>query len=456
MFDFNTFGQDNRSTAVKKPAGKFDFATFGEGEEVTRETLEKPKPERYGGLRPAFQGLKRDISEFGQKMEKIRSSGQSLPSRMLQGAGAAAGFITTAPVMRAAQAFIPRAGKLGKQIETSISESERVKNLASKYQQFAEKRPELAANLGGVFDLATSLPFGKALSVFGRVAEKGVRTGTKLGTELVERGGKYAAERSERSALKDALEITSPVLDKNERIARARMLGKTTKEGKLIEADVPQIRDVEIAESVRGLVKKSARFEDNISNVNREISRVSRESLAPILQNNKAIYNSNILKSKLNDIELPISLKADPILERSYNLMREKALKIIDKHPKTMEGLWRARQEFDALAERELGQVAFTSPQNSPLRKAILDTRTAMNDIVAERVGPEYSKLLKDLSNKYRAVDNIAEKNYKLLGEKGFKRWRLKHPRKTRMLKRAGQVGLGVAGVGGIGSIFSQ
>lgn len=255
--------------------------------------------------------------------------------------------------------------------------------------------------------------------------------------------------------LQDAFEITKPVFDKRQSIVafeKAGQPGGVTKKGTIgsFEAQ-PSQKMIDVANSVKDVVSKNNGPIDNIVNINERIAQISDNEIRPFLRSNPAPFNIRTLNARLKKIEPPEFIKADPVLQRTYDLVREKILKVVDKNKKTTEALWDSRKEFDAIAERQLGNLDPLSGQGNAIKQAVLDMRRAVNDFIADSVpngDANFKAQLKRLSNMYEGRTNIAEQNYKLLDKNFIERWRKQNPQKARLL----QQGLGLAGATAVGS----
>lgn len=252
----------------------------------------------------------------------------------------------------------------------------------------------------------------------------------------------------------DAIDITLPVMNKKERITafeRAGLPGGVEKKGALgTYKPVPTRRDIDVAKSVENLVSRKNGPLDNIASVNQEITNISENQITPLLQNNPSIFNLKTLDARLKTIEKPDFIKADPVLDRTYDLVRQRMLDVVSKGKKDMLGLWQSRKEFDAIAEAQLKNLNPESAQASVVKKAVLDTRRAVNEFIAEntpRGDASFKELMRRLSNMYEARGNIAEQNQALLNKNAITRWVKSNPHKAHLI---GEIlgGIGLAGSG--------
>lgn len=344
---------------------------------------------------------------------------------------------------------------IGKGFSSAIDQISRLPS----YEAYAQKYPEASKSpeIIKMFEEALAVS-GAGGEIAGNIlaAEDAVRIGNKLATVADDTlaSAKNMAQNklnlTPEKQLQDTIDLTSPVMNKKDSIAaleRSGMKGGANKDFKV----TPDDRSVARAQSVQNIVSKDNGPIDNIVNINKEIERISETEITPFLQNNPSPFNKKTLNAYIRDtVETPNFIKADATLQKTYDLTRQSMLDVVDKYPKTMEGLWKARKEFDAIAERQLGNLDPLSEKATAVRQAVLDTRRSVNNYISENTpnGDEmFRQKLNDLSLKYEARGNIAEQNYKLLNKNALQRFAKQNPKVWKVLKQVGGlVGLGVVG----------
>lgn len=238
------------------------------------------------------------------------------------------------------------------------------------------------------------------------------------------------------------VDTIAPKLDKKASIEALTEAGKPggaiQEGGKFIKT--PSRNDLEMAEAVRGVVNPKANPIQNITNLNKEISTVG-QAMEENLSRTPGIFNNNQIASKLRDVELPLSIKADPVLERQHNLITEKFMQILGSkdeagnaiYPNTKLGLWKARQAFDDFLDKELKGALFDPSKNAAYKDAAMSVRTVVNDAIKEGLpeGSPFSEMLKREALMYRARMNIAEKNWNKLGTNALQRFMQKYPKSS-------------------------
>ena len=256
----------------------------------------------------------------------------------------------------------------------------------------------------------------------------------------------FSDYRNARS-MENAVELTSPALNKNAKIAAFAQAGKPggvtkTRFGNPIRT--PSKEDIEVAKAALPHLKGKDAVK-SVASLNDEIARFSDDSVRPYLQANPRAYNPTALNAALKKVDPPDWIKADATAERTYNLVKQRMLQAAQEHPGTMEGLWDSRQSFDRIVKQQFGDAVFDPTRKAFVNQAIRDVRQTVNDFIGTQTGDsQFKESMKYLSRLYRALDNIAEKNYALVNAPS-------RIRKfgTNIAKGVGYTGLGIGtGVG--------
>lgn len=121
------------------------------------------------------------------------------------------------------------------------------------------------------------------------------------------------------------------------------------------------------------------------------------------------IYPFRELASRMSEVEKPIAIKSDAILERQFDLAKQAALKIAKEKGGKISNLLDARKEFDALVEKQFPNLYDRA--NAPMRDAITSMRGVMNDFIATKL-PDvaFKDSLSTQSKLFTAIDNLSEK----------------------------------------------
>lgn len=402
------------------------------------------------------QDVTKDITNIPQKAQEAGGSPLAYGAAALAGAGHVAGDIAGTA-----------GGILGSFLSPLIPDN--VKNavgdvtntIADKVNSIPGMTPEIAKSLGDVFNTLTLKGGAKAETAVTPAVEKGVQAVKETVPQVIKPGvGKIKqsvqniSEARTNANLQKLVDATSGVSDKGARIAtleKAGMPGGATKGTFGSIETTADARAVARAKSVEGIIKPGANPVDNLTNLNKEIARISEKEVAPALDRAGATVPiseeapgwSKIVQ-KLSDIEKPDIIKADSTLDKTYDLVRNRMIEQIQRQPATVKGLWDARKSFDQVVKNQFGDVAFNSEKNTAIKRAISDMRRGVNDMIGERV-PEYKPLMDKLSNMYDARYNIAEQYQNLLDKGGVKAWKTLNPKKAAALKWGAILG-GAAG----------
>lgn len=152
------------------------------------------------------------------------------------------------------------------------------------------------------------------------------------------------------------------------------------------------------------------------SNVNKTISQIEKEAknLSSIIKDNPTWIPTSNLKSALNKVEMPISIKWDKTLEKQYWLIKKKILELYNNQPKK-NGIWllETRKQIDNIISNEYPNL-YSSQALSPLKIAITKLREVPNKLIWEKI---WWKVVKDSLTKqsllYSIRDNLATKTEK-------------------------------------------
>lgn len=393
--------------------------------------------------------------------ERGEQSGASAALQTLGQGAAAVGDVALAGIKTLTPKPIEELAATGmEKVGEAIGGTETAQAVADKYAQFKAEHPEAAANLEATGLLATILPIGKGAQLATKGVVKGVEKGLEVVPKVKSTVGEKLVERGIEKSSKEAMDIAviGP-LGKKQTVASLERSGRqggytpdTTWLGRLTGADkyVPTEHDKGVAKSVEGLVSKNNSPAKNITNINSKIAEVSETSVRPALKANPQPFNVKTYAKRLRDVETPDFIKADKPLENTYNMVRERFIKVVQKHPKTKEGLWDARKEIDDVIEEQFGASSFNPDKYSALQRAVLDMRRATNDFIGEGIEDNlFKKEMQNLSRMYEARHNIALENYRVANAGKIEQWVKQNPAKAKAVK-----GLLIATGLGVGSTF--
>lgn len=321
----------------------------------------------------------------------------------------------------------------------------------SAYKSWKQKNPRVARDVEAVVNIASIVPVEGGANV----AVSEVAPELKA---LAETGVEAVAKSAESQSLKGALEVVQPVLSKAEKEA-ALQAGRGETKGLLRTVVIePSTRDKEVARAVMDVVKKGAAPTKNIELVDKAISKVGA-TLDKVLSKDNTPFTNPDLEAVLDGLKegSKVTFAGDATLEKNYDAVRQAFTDIFNKvdkngdrvFPHSVQGLWKARIEFDNLMKSKLPNVFTKLVGDDARRNAIMDVRRGVNDFIAETLpdGNPYKDSLKKMSLMYEAQKNIAKSSVSSVGTNVITRSAIykqlaKHP----ALELGAAAGVGVGG----------
>lgn len=394
------------------------------------------------------------VNPFSGALQLLGGGAKTAIDTALTGAGGILSAITPdfieVPIK---QGFETALGKVG-QVEA-------VQKAFGAWEIFRKEHPEAADNIGAVIDIASILPLGKA----GQAGVKGVgkagKVAVKEATTKIDDVAKFVGGKADDAVKNKAWEAIQPTLTANEQQIAAEA-GKLTKKGvgpaaKLVLT--PDATDAKMIEIAAPFVKNAKNQLDIVSNLKQGIVNSSAK-LRTALKNVKSIWNKNTLKGKLDDIEIPITVKSDTTLTNQANYLKQAVLDLAEKEAKTPEGLLNLRQHFDDLVEKEFGSAVFD--KTNTFGNLVREYRTTLNTFLDESVPLD---AIDDIATRtlvqterqkqamlYRALDGAAETTkIGKVGETALRTWMRQNPHKANVIKA---ILTGLTGALGYKAIF--
>lgn len=241
--------------------------------------------------------------------------------------------------------------------------------------------------------------------------------------------------------LKASLEVTKPLLSNREQTA-AIAQGKSKTTGPLGKVEIePTLRDIKVAQDAAPFVNKSKTASENIKSLQNGVDSLTNKIRVGV-ENSKAIWNQNELKSQLSGIEKPITVKSDKTLNNQAENFRKAVLQLAEKADKKTSGLLDLRQSFDALVKKEFPNLY--EKEMTPMRQYIKSVRDTLNGFTESKLpegqlldGTSFRDSLRQQSNLISAIDNIAEKSPRD-GQNYITAWIKANPGKMVILKGIG------------------
>lgn len=279
-------------------------------------------------------------------------------------------------------------------------------------EKFEELSPRAQDNVRATIELLTVAPVTRGA----RVAVETVQETAKVTAPVVKKAAEKGAEKVEKrlaaQVSRDALVITSPTLSKTDKIAALESgrgnISKITRDVKI----QPSSFDIKVAKAVEDVVKPSNNFTKNIDAVRGKIES-SSEKVGEKLRGNNTIFNTNQVRAKLGETKegSRVIFGTDKALEKNYDAVIDEFIRILDKNPKTLEGLWKTRKEFDVVIKKKFPNVFEKFGGDTVRSNAIQDVREAANNFIAEKLpkGSAFREELFTISDMFTARKNIAK-----------------------------------------------
>lgn len=287
-------------------------------------------------------------------------------------------------------------------------------NLANAYSVLKSIAPDSAKELERTWNQAQFAGTAEGAKGLTEVAGKGI---TKVAGQALEKIAAGGEAKLAEKALDKTIEATRPILSKAERIA-AREAGKETPATLFQPAKIAETaKDVERAKTLEGIYDPKANTTTNIKNITNERTKIAKETIAG-LEKNDAIFNKKQLTAKLDAVEKPVLLTSDASMSRAYDLAQQKFMQFVEKQPKKLSGLLKARQEFDAWVAKQFPNL-YTDEKVTALRQALKDMRNATNDYIETKL-PANSPFREQLRKQhlmFEATENLAERGESLAGK---------------------------------------
>lgn len=390
--------------------GSVDFSGLQESE---------TKPDSLGSK---LQGRLKDA---GGALNKAAEGTINPLSGILQTVGAGAGAV--GDTVGAGLELIPvvkQAENLIGQGASALANTGPGKAVVQAGTDFAEKHPEITADIGAVGNIASVLPVGKLVGL----AKDAVGAGI--------------AKAAGKTALDGVIDDVTPNLSAGAAAKRAAKQGltKSTLTGKIGVSAGNDVKDIAqvVADNVPNYNKLST-FTDKLNATRDAVYRLAENLKKQVAKSGQdRVYPFKELAAKMNAVEEPISLKGTAF-EKQIGPIKKAALDIAQKNGGTISSLFDARKEFDQLVERTYPNLY--DKENAPMRSAIRGVRDTMNQFIEDKLpaGSDFRNQLLTQSKLFTAIDSLAPKATKEIGSTSLSRFAGRHPLISNMFKTAGK-----------------
>ncbi len=316
------------------------------------------------------------------------------------------------------------------------------KSILNTWQDFAQKHPEAADDIGAVGNILTTIPIFKGFGL----AKEAIGTGF------------------EKALGKDALgSLVSDVAPKETGQALAKGIAKRGTTKSLIRGIISPATDESsqqlaklVADNVPGITK--AKDLATKINLTQDATDLMAEDLKKrvIESGSDKLYSFKELSSKISNAEEPISLRGTPF-EKQIAPIKKAAIAIAKKNGGKISSLFDATKEFDALVKKTYPNI--WDKESSPIRAAVKSVRDTINTYIDDNlpdVGFKESratqhKLIKAIENMSSKVASGSEKE---IGTTRFQRFGKRHPVVSGLIKKTAgaaltgtAAGLGIEGI---------
>lgn len=404
----------------------------------------KPAPSQTS-QEPQEEGLGTKLKNRAMDASKALSDaagGKINPiSGVLQTAGAGAGAVND--IVGAGINLIPGVkqvtGLIGKGVAAAANTAPG-KAVVGAGQNFAQEHPELTADLGAAGNIAG------AATIF---------SGAGAAKELI--GGKVAGLLG-KEALTGVAEEVAPELGARAAAKSVAKQGlvKTAIRGEIKPVATTAAKDLAAAvEQYVPNFKKLGTFAEKVNATRDAVYSEADKLSQAIAQSGKyRNYTFKELASTLKKVEKPVLISSDATLNNAYDRVVTKALQLSQENGGTIPGLFEARKGLDQFVSQQFPNL-YSSETLTPMRSAVRNIRTAMNDFIEQRLpeGSGYRQSLRDQSKLFEAIDNMSGKAAKEIGSTRTSRFAARHPRivgTTKGLLNAGKTAaLGALGFEG-------
>jgi len=238
--------------------------------------------------------------------------------------------------------------------------------------------------------------------------------------------------------------VSNPIIKKEatQAIMRAGRPGGVKVKGIIRKKPVikPTSYEQEIAKTVRPFYNKNPfKFAEKI---NKGIETEAK-SVSNFLTKNKVDYNPDELLAKIDAIEPPALITPEnaTAVQRAKNIAKD----VITSSENNNVALWEVRKTLDNMFENAKSGV-LDPDRVASINLVVRRVRKTINNHIAEitKGGQQFTSQMKKMSNMYSALDEIADKNYRVL---------IQVLKEKPLLKRMLKKGLRYAGYGVAGAV---
>ena len=210
----------------------------------------------------------------------------------------------------------------------------------------------------------------------------------------------------------------------------------------------PTNKDYQLADAVSDVVSPKKTVIGNIKAIDTKIGSIS-SNVEDYVAKNKVPFNSNQLKSKLNEgqSELKLIFASDSNAKKTYSAVVDEFMKHVST--KDTAGLLQGRKTVDQIPAIKKLLDSQGLGENTK-KEIVLTVRRMANEYIADLLpaGNPYKADMSRLTRMIEAVENIAEKNEGMVGKNNLQIMAQRYPLLKWLIGGAATGIVGAAGVG--------
>lgn len=296
--------------------------------------------------------------------------------------------------------------------------------LSQSVEEFKQTNPRAAKNIGALLGVGEAALIASGFSPAKKVVKEAARQAGEATAgargAVGETAGKIATATEKRLAkqqLEEAVQITKPKLTPTtEAAAKEAGAGEVSRFAGEVSLK-PSPREVAVAESVTGIVKKGKSFDKNIQAVENVIKKESTDVEFRLKSNTTSFKPAEIepFVGKAKS-ESGIVFGTDKQVEKVYDSVFDEFKKQLAKQEKLASGagrelnlndVWQARIGLDKNVQKRFPNIWKAGGAETPVRVGYDDVRSAINEFVAFK-DSTFAPSMSKLTNMLAAKKNIA------------------------------------------------
>lgn len=315
----------------------------------------------------------------------------------------------------ASAALSPEAKTALKSAVSSVAGTPAAKGVITAWNNFTAQHPDAAKNIGATINIAGLFGGEGASEAAGVPTAEEAAQATKEGVSTVATKTSDALgtfmKPKELSAQDVYEEIKPKMTPTEEAAAKAAGRGSTVK-GKVVIS--PSDRDLEMAQYAKdaGVTPKQS-YDEQIQTM-KAAQKESATKVRAALQSSDGTWSRTNLTKVLNEVNQPLTIKADPQIQRLAKAFKGAILDLSANSSKNAEGILDLRQSVDDLIDKEFPKSVYT--KDTPIGQYVRSVRQSLNAFAESKIpegalpdGSTMSGELRRQSLLYDAIQNVAD-----------------------------------------------